>query len=352
MNSDDLKKDCAKEALKYIKNNSIIGLRGVNMNKMNWAILGPGAIAADFARAIAKVNGSVYAVGSRNIEKAKKFAEDFTVQKFYGNYSEMLEDEEIDIVYISTPHCNHYEYIMESLKNNKHVLCEKAITVNGNQLKEIADLANKKNLVVAEAMTIYHMPLYKKLRELINCGKLGKIKMIQVSFGSLKEYDVNNRFFSQDLAGGALLDIGTYALSFTRYFLSSNPKEILTTVNKFETGVDEQSGIILKNSDDEMAVISLTMRAKQPKKGVIAGELGYITVDNFPRADKATLTYPNGKVEIIEAGDTTKALIYEVEDMNNYVSSKMNIDTLGLSIDVMSIMDEVRNQWGLKYSFE
>lgn len=322
------------------------------MNKMNWAILGPGTIAADFAKAIAEVNGNVYAVGSRTLEKAEEFASHHNVKTVYGSYEEMLKDDEIDIVYISTPHSNHYEYIMESLKNNKHVFCEKAITVNGKQLKEITDLANEKNLVVAEAMTIYHMPLYKKLHELIEAGKIGKIKMVQVSFGSLKEYDVNNRFFSKDLAGGALLDIGTYALSFTRYFLSSKPQEVLTTVKKFETGVDEQSGIILKNDNDEMAVVSLTMRAKQPKKGVVAGELGYITVDNFPRADKATITYPDGKVEIIEAGDTSKALIYEVEDMNNYVLNKRNVDTLELSIDVMGIMDEVRNQWGIKYSFE
>lgn len=322
------------------------------MKNINWAILGPGTIAADFAKAIEEVNGSVYAVGSRDVEKAKKFASNFNVQKVYGNYEEMLQDNEIDVVYISTPHCNHYEYIMKSLKNNKHVFCEKAITVNGNQLKEIVQLAKEKNLVVEEAMTIYHMPLYKKLRELVEGGKLGKIKMVQVSFGSLKEYDVKNRFFSQDLAGGALLDIGTYALSFTRYFLSSQPQEVLTTVKKFETGVDEQSGIILKNTDDEMAVISLTMRAKQPKKGVVAGELGYITVENFPRADKATITYPDGSVELIEAGETSKALIYEVEDMNNYILYKNNSTTLSLSVDVMNIMDEVRNQWGLKYSFE
>lgn len=322
------------------------------MNNIKWAILGPGTIAADFAKAIEEVNGSVYAVGSRNIEKAKNFANNVNVQKIYGKYEEMLQDDEIDVVYISTPHCNHYEYIIESLKNNKHVLCEKAITVNGNQLKEIVQLAKEKNLVVAEAMTIYHMPLYKKLHELVDDGKLGKIKMVQVSFGSLKEYDVNNRFFSQDLAGGALLDIGTYALSFTRYFLSSQPQEILTTVKKFETGVDEQSGIILKNDDDEMAVISLTMRAKQPKKGVVAGELGYITVDNFPRADKATITYPDGSVEVIEAGETSKALVYEVEDMHKYILNRNNSDTLKLSVDVMDIMDEVRNQWGIKYSFE
>lgn len=322
------------------------------MDKINWAILGPGTIAGDFAKAISEVNGSIYAVGARSLEKAEKFSSNYNVQKIYGNYNEMLKDDKIDVVYISTPHSNHYEYIMESLKNNKHVLCEKAITVNGNQLSEIVSLAKEKNLIVAEAMTIYHMPLYKKLRGLVDDGKLGKIKMIQVNFGSLKEYDVTNRFFSPDLAGGALLDIGTYALSFTRYFLSSQPEEILTTVKKFETGVDEQSGIILKNPDDEMAVISLTMRAKQPKRGIVCGELGYITVENFPRADKATITYPDGSVEIIEDGDTLKALIYEVQDMNNCIMKKNDNETLGLSVDVMNIMDEVRNQWGLKYSFE
>ena len=322
------------------------------MDKINWAILGPGTIAEDFVKAVVEVNGSLYAVGARNLEKAEKFAGKYNVEKTYGNYNEMLKDDKIDVVYISTPHSNHYEYIMESLKNNKHVLCEKAITVNGTQLSEIESLAKEKNLIVTEAMTIYHMPLYKKLRGLVDDGKLGKIKMIQVNFGSLKEYDVTNRFFSPDLAGGALLDIGTYALSFTRYFLSSQPEEILTTVKKFETGVDEQSGIILKNPDDEMAVVSLTMRAKQPKRGIVCGELGYITVENFPRADKATITYPDGSVEVIEDGDTSKALIYEVQDMNNCIMKKNDNDTLGLSIDVMSIMDEVRNQWGLKYSFE
>ncbi|NSB16921.1 Gfo/Idh/MocA family protein [Clostridium beijerinckii] len=322
------------------------------MNKINWAILGPGTIAADFAKAINEVNGKIYAVGSRNIEKARDFANKYNIEKAYGDYDEMLKDDNIDVVYIATPHCNHYEYIIKSLNNNKNVFCEKAITVNGKQLKGIVELANEKKLIVAEAMTIYHMPLYKKLRKIVDDGKLGKIKMIQVNFGSLKEYDVTNRFFSPDLAGGALLDIGTYALSFTRYFLSSQPEEILTTVKKFETGVDEQSGIILKNSDDEMAVISLTMRAKQPKRGIVCGELGYITVENFPRADKATITYPDGSVEIIEEGNGSKALQYEIECVNSMVMNKTGNDTLRLSVDVMDIMDQVRRQWDLSYTFE
>lgn len=322
------------------------------MKKLNWAILGPGLIANDFAKALLEVNGSIYAVGSRTLEKAEEFAKKYSIEKAYGNYDEMLADELIDVVYISTPHCNHYEYILKSLEQGKHVLCEKAITVNSVQLSEITKLAAKKNLVVSEAMTIYHMPLYKKLHEILQSGKLGKLKMINVTFGSCKEYDVNNRFFSPELAGGALLDIGTYALSFTRFFLSKQPHEILTTVKTFETGVDEQSGIILKNSEDEMAVVSLTMRSKMPKRGVVAGELGFITVDNFPRADRAVITYLDGTSEVIVAGEESKALVYEVEDMTDYILNKGGQETLDLSVDVMDIMSSVRQQWGIKYPFE
>ena len=263
------------------------------MKKLNWAILGPGLIATEFAQALLNVHGEIYAVGSRTLENAEAFAKKYQVQKAYGSYDELLADSNVDVVYISTPHCNHYEYIMKSLHQNKHVLCEKAITVSSSELKEITELAATKNLVVSEAMTIYHMPLYEKLKQVVQTGKLGTLKMVNVSFGSCKEYDVTNRFFSPDLAGGALLDIGTYALSFARFFLSAQPHEVLTTVKKFETGVDEQSGIILKNDADEMAVVTLTMRAKMPKRGVVAGDLGFITVDNFPRATRAMITPPD-----------------------------------------------------------
>ena len=322
------------------------------MKKLNWAIFGPGLIATEFAQALLNVHGEIYAVGSRTLEKAEAFAKKYQVQKAYGSYDELLADSNVDVVYISTPHCNHYEYIMKSLHQNKHVLCEKAITVSSSELKEITELAATKNLVVSEAMTIYHMPLYEKLKQVVQTGKLGTLKMVNVSFGSCKEYDVTNRFFSPDLAGGALLDIGTYALSFARFFLSAQPHEVLTTVKKFETGVDEQSGIILKNDADEMAVVTLTMRAKMPKRGVVAGDLGFITVDNFPRATRAMITYLDGTTEVVEAGVEAKALEYEILDMENYILNNGGDDVLQLSVDVMDIMTDVRNQWGIKYPFE
>ena len=322
------------------------------MKKLKWGILGPGSIARDFAQALNRVNGEVYAVASRNKERAEKFARENNVKKAYGSYDEIIKDKDIDVVYIATPHSNHYEYIIKSLNNNKHVLCEKAITVNERELEEALKIAREKNLVLEEAMTLFHMPLYEKVIKKINNEDLGKVNMVQVSFGSFKEYDENNRFFNLDLAGGALLDIGTYALSFARYFLSSMPEEILSTVKKAKTGVDEESGIILKTKEDEIATISLAFRSKMPKRGIVSCDNGFITIDNFPRANKATINYLDGKVEVIECGEEEKALDYEVIFMEEKINENKESNSLDLTYDVTKIMNKVRKDWGIVYPFE
>ena len=322
------------------------------MKKLKWGILGPGNIARDFAQALNRVNGEVYAVASRNKERAEKFARENNVKKAYGSYDEIIKDKDIDVVYIATPHSNHYEYIIKSLNNNKHVLCEKAITVNERELEEALKIAREKNLVLEEAMTLFHMPLYEKVIKKINKEDLGKVNMVQVSFGSFKEYDENNRFFNLDLAGGALLDIGTYALSFARYFLSSMPEEILSTVKKAKTGVDEESGIILKTKEDEIATISLAFRSKMPKRGIVSCDNGFITIDNFPRANKATINYLDGTVEVIECGEEEKALDYEVIFMEEKINENKESNSLELTYDVTKIMNKVRKDWGIVYPFE
>ena len=322
------------------------------MKKLKWGILGPGNIARDFAQALNRVNGEVYAVASRNKERAEQFARENNVKKAYGSYDEIIKDKDIDVVYIATPHSNHYEYIIKSLNNNKHVLCEKAITVNERELEEALKIAREKNLVLEEAMTLFHMPLYEKVIKKINKEDLGKVNMVQVSFGSFKEYDENNRFFNLDLAGGALLDIGTYALSFARYFLSSMPEEILSTVKKAKTGVDEKSGIILKTKEDEIATISLAFRSKMPKRGIVSCDNGFITIDNFPRANKATINYLDGKVEVIECGEEEKALDYEVIFMEERIKENKESNSLELTYDVTKIMNKVRKDWGIFYPFE
>ena len=323
------------------------------MKKLNWGILGTGWIAHEMGEALTAVNGEIYAVCNVRLAGAQQYAEEFGVQKVYGSPDEMFADENVDIVYIATPHNLHYEAMLKALKAGKHVFCEKSITVNSRQLEECAALAEKKGLIICDGTTLLHMPLYKKLRQIIEEGAIGDVKMVQVNFGSCKEYDVNNRFFSKELAGGALLDIGVYAVSFARYFMKSRPDVILTTANYFETGVDETSGIILKNPDGEMAVIALTMRAKQPKRGVVAGEKGFIEISDYPRAQRAVITYTeDGRKEVIEAGSTDAALQYEVRDMQEYILNKSGQENLRIVRDVMEVLTAVRNQWGLVYPFE
>ena len=323
------------------------------MKKLNWGILGTGWIATEMGDALNRVNGEIYAVCDTSLEKAQNYADKFGVQKAYGSADEMINDENVDIVYIATPHNLHHRFLVQALNAGKHVFCEKAITVNDAQLEEAVAIAKEKNLVICDGVTLFHMPLFKKLKEIVDSGVIGPVKMVQVNFGSCKEYDVTNRFFSKELAGGALLDIGVYATSFARYFMSSKANTVLTTANYFETGVDETSGIILRNPEGQMAVMALTMRAKQPKRGVVAGELGYIEVNNYPRGDKATITYTSdGHVETIELGNTDSALDYEVLDMQDYIINGTGEQNLQYIRDVMATLTEIRKQWGMIYPFE
>lgn len=326
------------------------------MKKYNWGIIGTGWIAHDMADALNDVNGEVYAAANYNKESLKQFAEEKHVKHTFTNPDEMITDPNIDIIYIATPHTFHYEYIKKALNAGKHVFCEKAITVNARQFDEVEKLAKEKGLILTEGFTLYHMPIYQKIKDLIADGKLGQIKMIQVNFGSLKDYDPENRFFNKDLAGGALLDIGGYATAFARTFLDEAPESILTTVKFFETGVDEQSGIILKNTKDQMAVMALSMRAKQPKRGVVSGTKGYVEINQYPRAVEADITYTASaheeSHEKIIAGNSDEALQYEVIDMQRYVEQGHDDGQLQMSHDIAHILTSVRTSWGIKYPFD
>lgn len=326
----------------------------------NWGIIGTGWIAHEMGEALLNVHGSIYGVTSGHVESAKKYADEFHVEHVFETLDDMLNDENLDVVYIATPHSAHYQIMKKALLSGKHVFCEKAITLNSNQLEECVQIAKEKQLIISDGVTLLHMPLFKKLKEIMNDGSLGKVKMIQVNFGSNKEYDPNNRYFKKELAGGALLDIGVYATSFVRYFMSEKPNVVLTSASFTPSGVDETSGILLKNTCDEMAVISLTLRAKQPKRGIVACENGYIEVMEYPRACKASITYTQasskysdkGQAQEIEVGVSDKALEYEIQDVESYIENQNGEDNLTIIRDVMSILTLVRTQWGMKYDGE
>lgn len=214
----------------------------------------------------------MYAVANRTHEKAVAFAEKYGIAKVYDSIDEVFADDEVDIIYITTPHNTHYEFMKAALDHGKHILVEKSITLNSRELDEIISLADEKQLIVAEAMTSWHMPLYKKLWEIIKNGELGKVQMITINFGSFKEYNMENRFFNMNLAGGAMLDIGVYALSIVRSFMDKKPEEVVSQRKVSPTGSDEQATILLENDSDQMAAVALSMHSKQPKRAMISCE--------------------------------------------------------------------------------
>lgn len=323
------------------------------MKTYNWVTLGCGVIANQLAQAMREEGRTLYGVANRTYEKAVNFAKKYDIPKVYENIQDLFTDENVDIIYISTPHNTHASFLREALRHGKHVICEKSITLNSRELEEAEKAAEENHVILGEAMTIYHMPLYKKLHELARSGDLGELKMIQMNFGSYKEYDMNNRFFNPDQAGGAMLDIGVYALSFIRWFMSGKPDQILSQVKYAPSGVDEQAGILLMNPAGEMAAASLTLHAKQPKRGMVAFDKGYIEIYEFPRADRAVITYTaDQSQEVIECGKTADALRYEIRDMEQAVSGGVNEMHLDYSVDVMSMMTELRKSWGLVYPEE
>lgn len=321
---------------------------------LNWAVLGTGVIANEMAQALVKMNKRLYAVANRTHQKALDFAERYGVQKVYDQIDEVFEDEAVDIIYITSPHNTHYEFMKKALEHGKHILVEKSITLNSRELDEMIALAAEKKLVLAEAMTIWHMPIYKKLWEIVQSGQLGKVQIITMNFGSFKEYNMSNRFFSMNLAGGAMLDIGVYALSIVRSFMEEKPEDIVSQWKASPTGSDEQATILLKNKQEQMATVALSMHSKQPKRAMISCEKGYIEIMEYPRADKAVIVdAESGERTEIESGETANALYYEMMDMEQAVrSGDASNMQLQYSKDVIDIMTKLRKDWGMKYPGE
>ena len=323
------------------------------MSDIKWAVLGTGVIANEMAVALKKIGRNIYAVGNRTYSKAVDFAKKYGIEKVYDDYNDMFTDSDVDVIYITTPHNTHIEFMKKAIRNGKHILVEKSITLNSRELNEAMELAALHNVVIGEAMTIYHVPVYKKLKEILDSGRLGKVNLITMNFGSYKEYNMNNRFFNRNLAGGAMLDIGVYALSFIRYFMTEKPDKLLSQLKKAPTGVDEQAGLLLMNNDGQMATVMLSLHSKQPKRGMVSCEKGYIEIMEYPRAFEAVVTYTeSGEKEWVKEGDTRDALIYELLDMEKAINGDKKCMLLDYTKDVMDMMTEFRNSWNFKYPEE
>lgn len=322
--------------------------------ELRWAVIGCGAIADQMARSLALAGRRIAGVANRHVGRARSFAGRWGVERVYDSVDELYADPDIDVVYVTTPHHTHITYLRGALAAGKHVLCEKPVTLNAAELQEALGIADEHGVQLVEGTTVMHMPLYRELIRRAMAGEFGTMNLAQVNFGSYKPFDPSNRFFSRGLAGGALLDIGVYALSLIRLFMVSQPNDVVSIANACETGVDVTSGIVMRNPEMQMGVAALSLHSRQPKRAMLSFERCFVEVMNYPRADEATITWTDdGRREVVRAGREAYALCYETADLERAVAGdEVERNMIAYAADVMELMTALRRQWGISYPEE
>lgn len=245
---------------------------------IRWGVLGTGTVASQFIEDLINVpDAQLWAVGSRTLAKAQAFANTFQAPKVYGSYEELVKDPDIDVVYIATPQTRHKADCILCLSAGKAVLCEKPFTITSQEAREVMAVAQQNKVFCMEAMWMRFMPLIQEVKRLIQQGEIGDVRLLTADFGYPTEFDPNNRFFNPDLGGGALLDRGVYPLSLA-FLLLGKPQQVSGEPCIGETGVDDQSAMILRYVNGAMAILHSTLRTYSSNAATIVGTRGKIVI--------------------------------------------------------------------------
>jgi predicted dehydrogenase len=322
-------------------------------DKIRWGILGTGVIAHKFAEGLAVLPDAVLtAVGSRDERTAAAFASQHHVPHAHATYEALAQNPEVDVVYIATPHVFHMENSLLCLQHGRAVLCEKPFTMNRRQAETIFSLAQAKGLFVMEAMWTYFLPAITMVRQLLQDGVIGEVRMVTADFGYRAAIDPHGRHFSPALGGGALLDVGIYPLALA-HMLFGPPTQITGMAHLGETGVDEQAAIILGYEKGELALLHTAVRTETVQEAVIMGTNGRIKI-HFPwwHPARLTLTQPGQADQLIEAPYTGNGYNYEaaaVMDCLRAGLSEHPVMPWSTTLALQETMDKIRAQWGLQY---
>lgn len=322
---------------------------------MKIGILGAGSIAGTLAETMNKMpEVDCYGVASRDLEKAKAFAKEHGFAHAFGSYEGMLADDEIELVYIATPHSHHYQHMKMCLDAGKHVLCEKSFTVNAAQAEEIFRIAEDKKLLVTEAIWTRYMPSRKMINDLLDERVIGDVKKLTANLN----YPLldKERIVKPELAGGALLDVGIYPLNFAYMHFGDQVREIKSAVQLTSAGVDGENGMILLYEDGRMAVLNSGIHGKSDSDGVFYGSTGCMVVENInnPEAIKIYDTDRNLVREIM-VPEQISGYEYEItETISCIKEGKLECPSMPHeeTLKMMRVMDELRTDWGMKYPDE
>lgn len=320
--------------------------------EINWGIVGLGKIAHKFAQGLQKVeNGKLYGVASRNQEKATEFAEEYEADAAYGSYEELLKDEKVDVIYIATPHVMHHQLTIDCIENRKAVLCEKPFAMNLQEAEEMVKLARSKKVFLMEALWTRFLPHFQYILEKIKSGELGNVKNIKADFGFTAEFDTTKRLFNKSLGGGSLLDIGIYPI-FLAYSILGKPSAISAKAGFAETGVDSNCRMQFTYLGNIEAELFSTLVENTPTTAEITLEKAKIVLNSRFHEPTSITTITEDKEETKDFGVTSNGYNFEAEHVSKMLQesrTESDIWTLENSLDLMELLDSVREKIGLKY---
>ena len=322
---------------------------------MKIGILGAGGIANKVAPAlVALPEITCYAVASRSVEKAEAFAKTYGFEKVYDSYEAMLQDPEVELVYVATPHSHHFDHMMLCLEHGKHVICEKAFTMNARQAREVCAAAAEKGLFVAEAIWTRYMPSRNMIQDVLDSGIIGKPNTLTANLSYV--IADKTRIYDPALAGGALLDIGVYGLNFALMHFGSDIERMESSVAKMETGVDGMETNTLFYRDGRMAVLTHSVYCRSDRMGIIHGDKGYLIVENINNPQSIQVF--NDEDQLIARYDVpaqVNGYEYEFREAVRCIEEgRREADSMPLArtVEVMEIMDSLRKEWGVVYPQE
>ncbi len=322
------------------------------MKKVRWGIIGTGFIANKFAGAVCNAcGGELTAVASRTEASAKAFAEKHGIAKFFSSYEEMIESDTVDAVYIALPHEYHAEYIKKCIAADKHILCEKPITVNEKELSEIEALLEDKNVFLMEAMWTRFLPAIAEIKRIIESGAIGKVLEVSADF-CYDSPDRSHHVFNENRAGGSLLDVGVYGLNFASIFLGDDVADIKTAAF-LTNGIDDRLNVFLTYESGAIARFSSAIMLHKPDDGYIYGSRGYIYVPHFYAAEEFEIVTNEGaerkKYTVPFKGNGFEE---EIEECNRCILSgekQSSVMPLAQSRTDMRLMDAIRAEAGVVY---
>lgn len=327
------------------------------MKKINWGILSTGTIAKRFAATFNRISGggNLLAVASRDVETAGNFSITYNIPRAYESYAKLAADPDIDVIYIATPHSLHYENAKLCLAAGKNVLCEKSFTVNAAQAAELVQVAQSQKLFIMEAFWTKFLPAYRLVEQTVSAGTIGEITHFRAQYGFAPTGTRYIRKFDPTLAGGALLDIGVYALGVAAMLLGYTPKNIHSSAIIGEYGTDQFDSIMLEYPGGTTAHLITTIGSVIDPHAVLFGTKGRIDLPNFSALQEFTVTLNDGTSRTVKSPFAIDGFEYQITETENCLLAKKTesaIMTHQNTLDIMKMMDKVRSDWNLKFPCE